>query len=32
MLRMRTAYEIAQVRQRAGEFKVERYVPKGARG
>jgi antitoxin HigA-1 len=32
LLRMQTAHEIALVRQRAGEIKVKRYVPKGVEG
>jgi len=28
LLRMQTAFEIAEVRQKAGEIRVERYVPK----
>lgn len=28
LLRMQTAYEIAEARRRAGEIKVERYAPK----
>jgi len=30
LLRMQTAYEIAEARDRAGEIKVRRYVPKPA--
>ena len=29
LLRMQTAYEIAEARDRAGEIKVKRYVAKG---
>jgi len=31
LLRMQTAYEIAEARDRAGDIKVERYVPKRAK-
>jgi len=31
LLRMQTAFEIAEVRQQAGRITVKRYVPKAAR-